>query len=166
MHRMGVDINKPQILTAVVAIFLGVMVYLLRSPGSTYFLPESSPALWSVPSIPNYLTILTDRLPDFIHPFAFALLTSGLLSSRGRGIQLTICICWFVLESVFEFGQYFKDGYLRFIPSWFDGIPLLCNAKSFFLNGTFDLWDLFSIVAGTIAAFSVMFMTSKRRKEG
>jgi hypothetical protein len=162
---MAMDIDKPQVLTGVLALCLGFMVCLLRSPGSAYFLPGSFPTLWPACSIPSYIRILTNGLPDFILPFAFALFTSGLISSSGRRNQLFICLGWLVLESFFESGRYSKDAYLRFIPPWFDSEPLLRNTKSFFLNGTFDAWDMLFILAGTVVAFCVMFIPSKRRRE-
>jgi hypothetical protein len=165
MNKIAMDINKVQVLTGMIALVLGFMVYLLRSPGSVCFVPAWFPTLSPRSGIPSYIVIVANGLPDFIHPFAFALLTSGLISSSSRGIQFLICLGWFILESFFEFGQYYKDGYLRFIPSWLDSIPFLQNAKNFFLNGTFDPWDILFILGGTVTAFCVMSITSKRRRE-
>lgn len=165
MNMIAIDINKTQVLTGVIALILGFMVYLLRSPGGVYFVPAWLPTLWPGSAVPGYIRILANNLPDFIHPFAFALLTSGLICSHSRRHQFLICLGWLVLESFFEVGQYFKDAYVWFIPSWFDGIPLLQSAKGFFLNGTFDKFDIFSILVGAICAFCVMLTTSRGGKK-
>jgi Ca2+/Na+ antiporter len=111
------------------------------------------------------IRIVANSLPDFVHPFAFILITSAVISSDSGRNRFLICLGWFALECFFEFGQHFKDSYLRFIPLWFDNIPVLQNAKGFFLNGTFDIWDLLSMFGGTIGAYWVLFVSSRGRKE-
>jgi hypothetical protein len=157
-------INKIQVCVGMAALFFGSAVYIIRSPRA-YFVPKYFSYHRLPEDIVNVVKIIGGNLPDFIHPFAFILITAGLISLDNRKTQFFICLGWFLIESFFELGQYFKETYLRLIPSWFDNLPVLDNTKSFFLNGTFDGLDILSIFAGTITAFFILLITSKRRRE-
>jgi len=61
--------------------------------------------------------------------------------------------------------QKYKAFALGITPSWFESIPFLENTKNFFLNGTFDVMDIFSIFTGTFTAFCVMIITAQRREK-
>lgn len=159
------NINRAQILIGLIALFLGFMAYTLRSPGSVWFVPDWLVITKCFSETPSFVRVLTYGFIDFIHPLAFALLTSGLICSDNRVCHIITCLSWFALEIFFEFGQYFKDGYLRFIPPWFENLPCLQNAKYFFLRGTFDVLDVLCIFAGSVSAFWMLSITSKRRNE-
>ncbi|MCX5846321.1 MAG: hypothetical protein NTW12_08190 [Deltaproteobacteria bacterium] len=159
------NIKKIQVFIGLAALFFGVAVYIIRSPGRVYFVPKYFSYLRLPDDIVNVVRIVGGNLPDFIHPFAFILITAGLISLDNRKTQFFICLGWFLLESFFELGQHFKEAYLLFIPSWFDNIPILDHTKNYFLNGTFDVLDMLSFFAGTVAAFCVLWITSKRRME-
>lgn len=163
--KFTIYINKIQILIGMVSLFLGGALYVIRSSGDSYFVPQYLVSLRLPDAIVDIIRIVGGNLPDFIHPFAFILITAGLLSSANRKTLFFICLGWFFIESLFELGQLFKEAYVRFIPSWFDQVPVLNHTKSFFLNGTFDILDMIAIGAGTFAAFFTLLITTKRRIE-
>ncbi len=160
-----IHINKIQVFIGLLTLFLGSAIYLIRSPCSVYFVPKYFSYIGFPNDILNVVKIVGNNLPDFIHPFAFILITAGLISLDNRINQFFICIGWFLLESFFELGQHFKEAYLRIVPSWFDSVPILENTKNYFLYGTFDILDMLSIITGAVTAFIVLLITSKRRNE-
>lgn len=164
--KSPIPINKIQVLIGIALLLFGFAIYIIRSTGRVYcFVPIYFSSLGFPDNILSVVKVVGGNLPDFIHPFAFILITAGLISLDNRRTQFFTCLGWFLLESFFEFGQYFKEAYMRFIPSWFDNLPILDHARNFFLNGTFDMIDMLSIFAGTAAAFCVLLITDKRRRE-
>jgi hypothetical protein len=76
---------------------------------------------------------------------------------------LMICLSWFLVGCAFEVGQKYNTWSASVMPDWFAGIPFLENSKNFFIQGTFDFFDLASIAFGTIVAYFVLLATVKRR---
>jgi hypothetical protein len=159
-------INKVQVSIGIASLLFGYAFYVIRSPSLVYIVPNYFSSL----QLPENILILTNfmgnQLPDAIHPFAFILITSGLLYLDNKIIQFFLCIGWFFLECFFELGQLFKEHSIRIIPSWFEGIPFLENTTNFFSGGTFDVNDLLSFLVGSVAAFYILIFTSKRRIVG
>lgn len=165
--KSPIPINKIQVLIGIALLLFGFAIYIIRSTGRVYcFVPIYFSSLGFPDNILNVVKVVGGNLPDFIHPFAFILITAGLMSLDNRKTQFFICLGWFLLESFFELGQYFKEVYLRIIPSWFSNVPILDNTKSFFLNSTFDVMDMLAIFTGTLTAFCVLLITNKRRGQG
>ena len=157
-------INRIQILIGIVGLLFGSLVYLVdRPPDQTYFVSSSSIDISLYSVLPNLFGLIGNSLPTFIHVFSFILLTAGFVSYRKKG-YLIICLCWFLVDCAFEFGQKFITCSLKMIPDWFAGIPLLGNTESYFLHGTFDFTDLAAIALGTIIAYFVLLTTNKRRE--
>ena len=152
-----------QIMIGVLALSIGSFVYLVdRAPHQTYFVYSLGLNISLHNVLPNLFSPLGDVLPAFIHVFAFALITAGLLSSGKKG-YLIICLSWFLIDTVFEFGQKYSDWPLKLILDFFESIPILENAKSFFLRGTFDVYDLVAMALGVVAAYMVLSVTMRRR---
>lgn len=110
--------------------------------------------------VPRVLQHATGPLPTFTHALAFALISSGLVSSRRRG-GAVLCAALFLLESAFEVGQRADvSAWLTpRLPAWFDHVWLLANARSYFARGTFDPFDLAAIVAAAALAFFIICRT-------
>ena len=156
-------INKNQILIGVIGLLIGSLVYLIdRPPDQTYFV-SSSPINISLSNIiPRLFGSIGNSLPEFIHVFSFILITAGLIFCNKKG-YLIICVSWFLIDCAFELGQKFVLWSSSLVPGWFDGIPFLENTKNFFLQGTFDFFDMAAIALGSIAAYFVLLGTMKRR---
>ncbi len=146
---------------ALAALGLGALVYVLdRPPGLT--------------ALPQHLTLfkptitvfgsLGQMLPAFVHVFAFSLLTMALIDG-GRRVAILVCGGWFLVDSAFELGQYpaVATALGRFVPSWFEHLPILERTEGFFQSGTFDPLDLLAIALGAFAAYVVMQRTQLRR---
>jgi hypothetical protein len=124
---------------ALLALALGALVYATdRDPVST---ARQGPPLFGA---------LGGWLPDFVHPFAFGLLSAVWLSRRPWPAY-GACAAWFTVDALFEIGQHAAVA------------PALAHAVSavpgvggglagFFMHGTFDPLDLVAAGAGTLAA--------------
>lgn len=158
-------INIIQISIGLISLFIGGIGYIIaRSPNQTYFISKYFSNINLFDSIPSALRIIGNNLPEFIHPFSFILLTAGVISLKNKRSYLFICLGWFLVECIFEFGQKFNQIPLKLIPDWFEGIPFLENTKNYFLYGTFDIYDLIAIFLGSVVAYFVLSITSIRRK--
>lgn len=152
---------KIQTTAAVTALLIGVFVYSLdRQPESVYFM-SSWMALGD--NINPFFGTIGDQLPTFVHIYAFILLTMAVVSPS-RKYVLPVCLFWLIIDSFFELSQItvLAQWITRQVPDWFHGIPFLENTASYFLRGTFDVLDLCSIAAGTLAAYLTIVISSQR----
>ena len=157
-------INRVQILTGILCLFLGGMVYLVaRPPDQIYFLSRGGMPISLYHCLPNILGPAGQSLPSLIHVFSFILITAGIMGCEKRG-GMICCVSWLILDSAFELGQRFHAWPQRIIPDWFSGVPLLENTRNYFACGTFDSFDLAAIVIGTLIAFWVLSITTERRQ--
>ena len=160
----GNSINRIQILTGAIALFIGILVYLVdRPPGQTYFVYKSFFNISLYHILPNLYGIIGNSLPSFTHVFSFILITTGLIASKKREF-IFICLFWFLVNSFFELGQKFSTMFIKFIPDWFASIPFLENTGDYFIRGTFSFGDMAAIFIGTITAYFLLILTSERSK--
>ena len=153
-------VNLRQIVIGVLVLALGTLVYLVdRAPHETYFVSESRVDISLHDTLPGLFGRIGASLPTFTHVFAFIMITAGLINCRRRG-YLVIAFSWFIIDAAFEIGQKYKDAAVRWVPSWFSGIPFLENTENYFQNGTFDWIDMATIFLGAITAYIVLVMTS------
>ena len=155
-------INKLQISIGCLTLFAGLLLYLFSRPSDVYFVSfikgvEDS-HYWAL----SFPTGIGGALPSFLHVFAFSLLLGGLWACRKTG-YLIICCAWLFTNVLFELGQRHPISFSELIPNWFEGIFILENLRSYFLNGTFDFLDLVASSVGAFVAFRVLVRT---RQEG
>jgi hypothetical protein len=151
------------IMIGALALSIGCLVYLVdRDPLQTYFIYSTGVNISLHNFLPDIFGSLSNFLPSFLHVFAFALITAGLVSCGKRG-WFIICSGWFLINSAFEFGQKFSAWTSKHIPGSFESIPILENTKGFFLQGTFDVHDLIAMAIGAVAAYVVLSFTMRRR---
>ena len=149
-----------QVIAAVIALAIGILVYLLDRPStSVYLIPDG----WSFgDSIPPVFGAIGDHLPTLAHTFAFILFSSALLEPW-RWAALAACTWWWIVGSLFEVGQ--SDRWAALIatqvPDWFADVPLLENVADYFVAGQFDPFDLVSIAVGTGCAFVVVKLSHR-----
>jgi len=147
---------------AIGALCMGVLLYALdRQHDHVYFLSIWTPA--NYPAIRVFGT-LGNYLPTFIHVYAFILLNVAVAAPAMNKI-IPICLAWFTLDSLFEVAQIATSArwIAQHTPDWFSGIPFLENTANYFLSGTFDVLDLLSIAAGTIAAYITIRISPGRK---
>ena len=151
-----------QAIAAIGALAVGVWVYLVeRDPQRVYllagFIPESLPS-------PLHLGTIAGVLPEFIHVYAFSLLTALLLPSTPRH-TLGACLAWFVVDSAFEIAQHpaIAPMIVAVLPGWFEQVPLLDNTVAYFRHGTFDPLDLAAVAVGAQAAWLTIVYSQRRR---
>lgn len=145
-------INPIPILTGLLALCIGSLVYIVdRPPEHTFLIAGCMPGITLHHSLPNLFGPLGNSLADFAHVFAFIMITAGILSCTGKGAIL-VSAFWFCVDSLFEIGQKFSRVATDFLPSWFDAVPILDRASCFFRTGTFDWLDLAAIFMGAVSA--------------
>ena len=158
------SINKLQIGIGFLTLFAGLLLYLLTRPPDIYLVSfikgSDGPHYWSLPFSPG----IGGALPSFLHVFAFSLLLGGLLTCRKTG-YLIICCAWLSTNVLFELGQRYPVSASELIPKWFEGMFILQNMRSYFLNGTFDFFDLLASSVGAVAAYWVLVKTGQERRE-
>jgi hypothetical protein len=157
-------INKLQISIGFLTLFAGLLLYLINRPSDIYFVSFIKGAenshYWALP----FLTGIGGVLPSFLHVFSFSLLLGGLLACRKTG-NLIICCAWLLTNILFELGQRYPISASEVIPKWFDGMFILQNMRNYFVNGTFDLFDLLASSVGAAAAYWVLVRTKEERRD-
>jgi len=158
-NTVGQGINWAQFSLGIFVLITGSLVYIIdRSPEHTYFIYQTSFNLSLYGSLPGMFGSIGDNLPSFVHAFSFILITAGLIATQKHTILL-ICLFWFVIDSLFEFGQVLIDSATT-VPSWFAGIPFLENTENYFTNGIFDWNDVAATAIGVIVAYLVLRATT------
>jgi len=132
---------------------VGVLVYMLDRPAEQ--VPLLSAANFAAVT-PVVFGVVGGSLPTFAHTFAFSLLTAAWLGG-GKRVGLCACLAWFGIDTAFEIGQQrqLAERLVEIVPGWFEYLPFLAQADSYFLAGTFDAWDLISIALGAGAAYLI-----------
>lgn len=51
---------------------------------------------------------------------------------------------------------------MEYIPQWFEKVPILENLRNYLVNGRFDIYDLVAIGLGSLTAFFVGELVSKK----
>jgi hypothetical protein len=146
-------------LVAISVCVIGLLVYVFdRQPETVYFLPEW---LSHQDASDRIFGGVGAWLPTFVHVYVFILLTVAVAPTTIKLVP--VCLGWFVLECLFEFGQVGPVGEWIYIHTYdlFKGIPILENTGYYFQKGSFDVMDLFAIAAGTIAAYFTIIIIRK-----
>jgi hypothetical protein len=145
---------------AIGALCVGALVYVFeRQPEFVYFLPGWLSLNNQTGSV---FGSIGDYLPTFVHVYAFILLTVVVAVPSVTKL-IPVCLAWFTLDSLFEVAQLNQIAQWigSHIPAWFDGIPFIENTKDYFLMGTFDVFDLISIIVGTLAAYLTVALITR-----
>ncbi|MBA4366525.1 MAG: hypothetical protein C0403_02685 [Desulfobacterium sp.] len=157
-------INFSQLITGLVILFSGALVYIVdRPPEQTLFVNNGILKISLYQTLPNLFGTLGNSLPDFTHVFAFIMITAGLISCSSKGYIL-ISTLWFITDSLFEIGQKFSTTATELIPGWFHSIPFLKNTPFFFQTGTFDWLDLAAILTGSVSAYLTIHIMAQKEK--
>lgn len=154
-------VNKKQLLLGCLFLLAGTIEYLVSRPiGSVYFL-RKFPAVQSFfQQIPNLYGKLGIFAPEFFHALALCLISMAFFSSRKS--RITTCLVWLSIDSVFELGQRYGVQLAEYIPQWFGTVPILENLSNYLINGVFDFYDLLAIGLGSLTAFFIGELLSKK----
>jgi hypothetical protein len=156
------SVNKIQIMIGLAALSMGLMVYLAdRSPDSAYLLQViGGKSAFSGAS--HLFRPISGQLPAFIHVFAFALLTTGVLGCGTRG-ALFVCLSWLTVDVLFELGQVAENQLVQDHLGALDTVFGSGVLGNFFRFGTFDPLDLLATALGSVTAFVIWRITIPRR---
>lgn len=105
-------------------------------------------------------------MPDFAHPFCFALLTMVFFPKDTRKIRGFICLFWLGVDIIFEVGQFFGQEIALLLPKILPRNILPELLTGYFTAGTYDSMDVLAIGLGTTAAFVIGELTATTVKGG
>jgi hypothetical protein len=142
-------------------LLLGSLVYVIdRSPDQVYFTRFFGIHLKMFDAGTPLLGPLGLRLPAFFHVLSFSLITGSFFRS-GNGRYLVICVFWLLVNTCFELGQKYKTLAVKLTPDFFQHIPFLENTRAYFMNGTFDVYDLAAFFIGAMAGYGLLLVTGR-----
>lgn len=154
--------NNKQIAIGLLALGVGVLVYLVDRPAQQVYFISNDISLFQSGWL--MFGALGQSLPSFIHVFSFSILTAGIMNCQSSLCSLVICLVWAIINAAFEIGQHADMALMlvNAIPAWLDGLPVLEHSRSFFVYGTFDVFDLLLGVAGASIAYGLITKTMRR----
>ena len=160
----GSIINRRQVLIGVAVLLIGLLVYLVdRPPDQTYFVYNSSINVSLYNILPNLFGLIGNNLPAFIHVFSFILITAGLLSCGKK--ETHHHLLELAHRRLFlRVGPKIQHVILQNYPDWFEKIPFLEKSKNYFLQRTFDFFDLAAITPADLIGYFVLLVTMKKEQ--
>lgn len=144
------------------ALFLGSLEYIIGRPADASHIGRIISELAG-----NFLFridifgFLGGFLPDFIHPFSFALLTMALFPTGDRKVRGIICLFWLSIDILFEIGQFFNKQIAELMTKLFSPNAITNIFTNYFAKGTYDHLDILAICFGITAAFIIGEFTAK-----
>ena len=157
-------INTRQILSGILILLIGTLVYLIdRPPGPTLFLSLLPVPISLYQVYPPLFGPLGNVLPEFAHVVAFILLTGGILNC-GRRWYPMICLFWLVVDGAFELGQKYGSRVAGLVADWFGRGFLPRCVGNYFKNGTYSNADMIAITVGAVAAYLILIYSQDKRR--
>jgi hypothetical protein len=139
----------------------GVLEYLGNRPtGSTYLHLLLQPLAGWFHHIPPLYGKLGTVAPDFFHSLALSLLLVAFFVKRQS--RMIICLTWFGIESLFELGQRYGMEIVEYLPGGLETVPMMGNLEAYLVNGTFDFYDLIAFGLGSLTAFTLGELTTRK----
>ena len=143
------------IASAILALALGVMVYLSDRPPSHAALIPAMLALGTG----SLFGALGNWLPSFVHPFAFSLISSTLRATAAAPAYGT-CAAWWSVNIVFEVGQHpvLRPFVVERMQATLGDGWLTRPVSNYLQRGTFDVGDLIAATLGALTAALLLFV--------
>ena len=146
--------RQTQTLIGVIILFAGVLVYITDRPAeSAMFINNFAPDLSLYNRMPLLFGVTGNNLPGFVHTFSFSMITAGAFGNTKTDYK-TICLFWFAINSLFELGQKYNHIAIKLSPAK--------AMHPFFLNGTFDLFDIVAFALGGLTAYALLVTLGKK----
>ena len=164
--KVRISKNSLQFIIGVGALLVASMEYVLSRPvDSTCLGAAAKVATGDIPFKMGIFGIFGGIVPEFIHPFSFALITIALFTRKSRGIRAIICLFWLVVDVFFEIGQAFGHQISQFLPRILAHTKLSELLANYFLRGTYDRLDIVAICLGTASAFIISELITRGGKQ-
>ena len=143
---------------AALLLVVGVIVYAVDRGGAAYFLTGSMASHGEA----ELFGPIGNHLPTFVHSLAMILITAAVFRPWANLLP-AIVIGWVAVECLFEVGQISPlDAHVAAaLPAWFGDVPVLEASADYFINGTYDPLDVFSIGLGAVTAYWIVRMTER-----
>lgn len=151
-------IDLHMLLAGIFILLVGISVYIFFRKGC-FFLKGYNLLHNSI-----LLKKMLGVMPSFVHVLSFILITNSLNILNNK----IVCMYWFFINCFFEIGQFYKIFFIfEYNSSNIVIIDLIKLWNNFFLNGTFDRFDLVASFCGMILAYQLTgcnFNTKFRRR--
>ncbi len=143
---------------AVLLLVVGVIVYAIDRGGAAYFLIGWTASHGEAELFGPF----GNHLPTFVHSMATILVLAAVLRPWPKLLP-AIAFSWFAIECLFEVAQIspLDARVAAVLPAWFYDVPVLEASAGYFINGTYDPLDIFSIALGAAAAYWIVRMTER-----
>ena len=143
-----------QVTIAVCALGIGTMEYVLSRPAHSTGLGSALRGIiGDLPFKMSMFGFLGGVVPEFIHPFSFALITMAVYPRADQKTRGIICVFWLVVEVLFELGQAFGHQLFQFLTDTLPQAGVSRLLTNYFAAGTYDHLDIVAICLGTASAF-------------
>ena len=149
-----------KIALAILSLIIGGLIYLFFRP-PIYPIIEKLQKIIGLGHL-NSFGILTGSIPTLCHTFSFIILTSIFLSDTQICITLN-SVFWICIESILEIMQNLTYQNHQQIIISANFILFNDNFRGYFLLGTYDNYDLLSIIAGGILAYCLLTYLREER---
>ncbi|MBW2020595.1 MAG: hypothetical protein JRI58_11155 [Deltaproteobacteria bacterium] len=155
-------VNSNQLILGFGALVIGLVEYVVSRPADSTYLGKMIGALaGDFPFKMDIFGIFGGVVPEFVHPFSFALITMAIFPQATKKVRGMICLFWLFIELFFEVGQCCGHQIAQYIPEVFGQSSIVCSLKSYFINGTYDHLDVLAIFLGITVAYIAGEHTSK-----
>ncbi|TWI72417.1 hypothetical protein LZ24_01559 [Desulfobotulus alkaliphilus] len=143
------------ILTGILGLALGSMVYILDRPVGIFSVFGNGVEGIGFGSV-------GDWLPDALHPFGMALISAGFAGGRAASLRFW-AVFWGIAGLIMETGQYYGERAASLVPESWSNIPVLDLVIPYFVHGTFDPMDIMGIVLGSASAWLLSISCKKQQ---
>ncbi len=151
---------------ALISLMAGYFVYLLFRPGPAIIAIPHSIEHWRITI--DWLVPLTGALPEFLHTYAFILLTYVVLGVGNKSHLFISVISWLVIEVLFELGQHpLISKFIDTVVFSADKVNSLESiVRNYFIHGTYDIYDLLAILLACITAvFTILTINPEEKQD-
>lgn len=154
----------PALLIGLTALLVGASEYVLsRDPDSSHIGRIAQHWVGNAAGAYQLFGPLGSWLPDFIHPFAFILITLAFLPDSSKVARYVVCLGWFAFNFLFEIGQLFGQTIAQWIASTLPQGKMTMALADYFACGTFHAGDLIAITFGSVAAYFLSIKIADRK---
>lgn len=163
--RIQSTVNTKQLFLGSVALLVGLMEYVLNRPSASTYVGKWTEAFpGEFPFKMDIFGFLGGVLPEFVHPFCFALVTIALFPEATKKLRAMTCLFWLTVELFFELGQLFGQQMSQCLSKAASHNVVIEPLRNYFLYGTYDHLDVIAICLGITTAYVISGQSLAKNK--